>query len=215
MWFFRGKPENLRVNCIVNSCDKGYQEMSISFLVNGSNNTKDDQFYVGIPYPLSPNKQNGGFSLTKLELNLFERNENTRVITNEDITFYENPRKLKENKDLELVHIQDLCEWHVDDMGVVCFWVKNNEWNEITYRHKISNDSMLFVPTRLPIIIANSPINVVYNIWLLNGKLYNLQKHLNKVSCVDGITHFTISNWTWDFDTKFHSDNWESSDDDN
>jgi hypothetical protein len=210
MWILRGKPENIHVEIVVNSCDKGYQETCLRFMVSGTKNTKDDCFYVGIPYPICASKSNGGITMCVPECRKYlPELDNVRKLTEQDITIYESPRKLKGNLDFELIYLQDLCQWHVDDIGIIGCWIKNGEWTELLYRHKIGYDSKLFVPSRLPLVIGASNINIEYKIWVLNAKLYNLQSHLQRVS----ENQFTIKNWTWEEDTTFHTHNWESSDD--
>lgn len=216
MWFLRGRPTDIYIRGYVESVDSGYQKTSIRFNINADPNTlHEGKVWVAISFPWSPHKENG--SLKLLEQNMLEHVEpNEEIVkpTIDDIQIWDRLRALKSEDNIELVHVQELINWHLDDVGVMTFWAEPGKTFQLDYSHKIASDSRLFFPTRLPTLIANKTPNVDCKLWVKNAVLVDIEKQLERASTTKkDIALFTFKDWNWDLDTRFSTDNWESSDD--
>lgn len=238
MWFLRGRPTCIKVLAVIKSIACGYQQVSYRFKVAAEPETlKNGKIWIGIAVPWAPHKENGGFQLSSddlLALLVNEQAENqvvqlttidqkrgplrqaVQVLTMDEVQLHKNPRALKRLQDIELVHVQELGQWYLDDIGIITCWAEPDKWYQINYTHKIAADSCLFLPTRLPTIISSRKPEIDYKLWVVNGMGVDLPKHLIKEQSEklkESLDYYTFKEWDWDEDTRIHTDNWESSDD--
>jgi len=225
MWFLKGRPTSINIKALISSVANGYQQTSYRFSVEA-----EEKVWVAVAIPWAPHKPNGSFKIVNEDLlTLIEENsgntEKVTVLTEDDIHIWERLRDLKIQPEIELVHVQELINWYLDDIGVITFWAQPGETYQINYTHKIASDSCLFLPTRLPTIIMAHKPHVQYKLWVVDGITIDLQKHLRQgpfdpnlcellkesQSTLD-LLEFT--EWGWDDDTRVNTENWESSDDD-
>ena len=230
MWFLKGCPTAIDIQALIVSVEGGYQQTSYRFKIDAQPEmTKNGKLWIAIAIPWSPHKANGSFKLCENNLlTLLEENSaNDQQVTalgENDIEIYERLRSLKASSDIELVHVQELCQWYLDDIGVVTCWVEQGQWYQIDYTHKIAADSCLFLPTRLPTIIMAHKPKMSGKLWVVNGLRTELPSHLNAQTRNNKLQEllkesqktldcYTFNEWGWDDDTRIHTDNWESSDD--
>jgi hypothetical protein len=231
MWFLRGKPTSITVRGLIISSEFGYQQNSYRFKVDAEEDTTvDGKLWIAIAFPWAPHKDNGSFQFfdSKL-LNLLEENNDIKYLTNDDIKICENLRKLKISTTIDLINVQELIQWYLDDIGVATLWISPKQWYQIDYRHKIASDSCLFFPSRLPTIVSNLDPVMDYKLWVINGLSFSLPQHIVELKALslgkeneknfsefDSIDLYTFKkDYKWDDDTRIHTENWESSDDDN
>ena len=221
MWFLKGKPNGVNIVSYSESKPKGYQENTFLFNVSSENS---DNLWVGFPFPCAPNKNQFGFTiLEKTNLFILEpqmQEYNPHILNQQDIELWDNFRKFKRMDNIDLAQVQDLIYWHIDDFAIATTWIQPNKWYIISYTHKIGADSQLFIPTRFPIFVANGkePILINYTMWVVNAMSYlNLPEYLHKIETrTKTIQKFRVSDtFKYDIDTRFDTDNWESSDDEN
>lgn len=219
MWFLRGRPTTIDIDAAVESVDCGYQRTTYRFKIAAEpETTLDGKVWIGLPIPWAPHKENGAVKVIDNDfLDRVAPAEDVETITNEQLTIWERLRAMKREEHIELVHVQELINWHLDDFGVATAWVETDKTYQVSYQHKIASDSCLFVPTRLPTVIASHQPTVNFNLWVVNGLLHDLPKQVVKESATDldgrSVVKVTFSDWDWGEDTRFHTDNWESSDD--
>ena len=209
MWFLNGRPDGINCRAVVSSIAGGYQQTSIRFSINASSKT-----WIAIAFPWSAHKENGSLEINKENLvDRFDIADNVTNISATDVEIWERLRSLKTQPDIELVHVQELINWYLDDIGVMTLWVEPNQTYQINYRHKIGADSCLFLPTRLPVIISARKPQMDYRLWVLNGIVIDLPKWLKRVRWEEEVAELEYNEWDWDEDTRINTDNWESSDD--
>lgn len=212
MWFIRGRPKSINVHGFVTSVPKGYQEMEYRFKIEAEpEKTKDGKLWVALTAPWSPNKENGSIKIIDQK----DKQENTEYVSENDVEIFEKPRKLRNFSDAELILVQDMCQWYLEDFGIISFWVQAGKWYQINYRHKIAANSKLFFPTRLPSIVINSDKpELDFTISVKDSLHYDVPKHLKKIETKENsIVYKIIDDWHWENDTEFNTENWESSDD--
>ena len=208
MWFLKGKPTEINIQSVVVSLDKGYQQNSITFTFQAS-----DNLIVALPYPWTPNKPNGSFQLLE-GLPKGPVTENAENITKENITIYEKLRDLRKIEGIDLMNVHEIMNWHVEDVGVAVFNVAPNTTYQINYTHKIAIDSCLFIPTRIPSSVMNYNPKVSVKLWLKGAILSDIHKKVEIISSRhDEYVQATFKEWDWGEDVRFHTFNWESSDD--
>ncbi len=224
MWFLKGRPSSINVKALIASVSGGYQQTSYRFSVQA-----DDKIWIALAIPWAPHKPNGSFKVVENNLlTLLEENsgntEEVTVLDKDDIEIWERLRNLKTQPNIELVHVQELINWYLDDIGVITFWAEPDKTYQISYTHKIAADSCLFLPTRLPTIIASHKPDVQYKLWVVNGVVVDLQKNVYKDSVEpqlhellkesqESLDLLKFREWDWDEDTRISTENWESSDD--
>lgn len=224
MWFLKGRPTKINVRALVESVANGYQKTSYRFSIEAQEDTtKESKVFIAIAFPWAPHKPEGSLQIVDNSLlNTLEGSENVTTLTREDIEICSRLRALKQETDIELVHVQEIIQWYLDDIGVMTFWATIGQTYQLNYRHKIASDSCLFLPTRLPTIIASAhKPEMDYKMWVVNGLPVDLQKHLRKVDYDPSLrTHtqqrldcYEFDDWSWEEDTRIHTENWESSDD--
>ncbi len=221
MWFLRGRPTCIKVLALLKSIPYGYQQVSYRFQVSANPETlKNGKIWIGIAVPWAPHKENGGFQISDSDLLSFlKEGEEVQVLSMDMLQLHQNPRALKRLRDIELVHVQELGQWYLDDIGIISCWVEPNKWYQINYTHKIAADSCLFLPTRLPTIIGSHKPEMDYKLWVVNAMNIDIPKHLIREQCpeslgnLETLDYYTFKEWDWDEDTRIHTDNWESSDD--
>ena len=222
MWFLKGCPSSIQAKVLVSSVQDGYQYNNFRFAIESARED-EDKMWVAIAVPWSPHKPNGSIKFNDNDglTNLDEEEEKFCSVEEKDVVIYDNLRSLKKLSDIELVHVQDLINWHLDDIAVMTFWIESGQTYQLNYSHKIAPDSKLFVPTRLPIVFQERKLLIDYKIWVINGMCYDLQKFLKR-NTVDSekqslysesLDLLTFNDWTWDEDVRIHTDNWASSDD--
>lgn len=227
MWFLKGRPTNINVKALIASISGGYQQTSYRFSVQTESNEK---VWIALAVPWAPHKHNGGVVINNFNfLNLLEENsgnnEDITVLDNNDIQLWGRLRDLKIQPDIEMLHVQELITWHLDDIGIVSCWIEPGKTYQISYTHKISADSCLFLPTRLPTIIAARKPLINYKLWVVDGVTLNHPAVIirqsvdtNLRSLLSESQHslelFAFKDWDWSEDTRINTDNWESSDDD-
>lgn len=226
MWFLKGQPTNIDVRALVSSINGGYQQTSYRFNISAKEGTTvDGKVWVAFAIPWAPHKKNGSFKIVEKDtLSLLEDTVNVTTLTENDIEIWERLRALKVQPNIELIHVQELINWHLDDIGVVTFWAETDKTFQLNYTHKIAADSCLFLPTRLPSVIASRNPTVNAKMWVVNGRSYDLPPQLVKdthgqilqdpETVVDSLDCYTFKEWGWDEDTRIHTENWDSSDDD-
>jgi hypothetical protein len=209
MWFFRNKPSNLDIKWLVSSYGAGYQLNTVVFKVSV---VDQKGITIAIPYPWTPHKTDGSLTIdsnteSQLTFNCERLNRNNVKIVN----------RFKElnNAGYELFMIQELSNWYLDDIAVMLIDIEPEKYYTITYSHKISADSYLFIPTRLSCLLSTIPVQ--FKLWILNGITADLPKQLKRIG-VEPINNttaevFDFNTWGWEDDTRIISDNWESSDD--
>jgi len=223
MWFIKGKPSNVNIVGYFESKSQGYQENTFLFNLRAlPETTIDERMWIGFPFPAAPNKQDFGFTL-KSSSKLYQlepqmESYNATVIQKQDIQLWDNFRKFKKLDTIDLANVQDLVYWHVDDFAMVTMWVESDQWYEITFTHKIASDSQLFVPTRFPVFVANGKDEVLinYTMWIVNTMCFiNNPSYLDKIETRTRLIQKFKANqgFKYDVDTRFDTDNWESSDD--
>ncbi len=231
MWFLKGRPTSINVWALIASVANGYQQTSYRFRIEAEEaTTKDGKVWIAIAIPWAPHKPNGSLTFIKNNLlALLEENsgntEQATILKKEDVEIYERLRSLKTSPDIELVHVQDMIQWYLDDIGVITFWAETGKTYQLDYSHKIASDSCLFLPTRLPMVIASvHKPKMDYKLWVVNGLSIDLKSQLHRKEfnprlkgvlkeSQETLDCFTISDWEWDNDTRIGTENWESSDD--
>ena len=216
MWFLKGRPTNIKVRALVASINGGYQQTNYRFSVESN-----EKVWIALAVPWAPHKPNGSFKITNEDQLSSLVAEDTlpspTVLTDVDIEVWERLRDLKTQDNIELIHVQELINWYLDDIGVITFWVEPGKTYQLNYTHKIASDSCLFLPTRLPTIIAARKPDMDYKLWVVDGVTLEVQKWLKRET-VEGLSRnmklLSFREWGWDEDTRINTDNWESSDDD-
>jgi len=221
MWFLKGSPSSINVEAVIASIDQGYQQTSYRFSVESSKD--EEEMFIGIAVPWSPHKPNGSIKFNDLDAfsNLDSEKTATTCLTTDDIVIVNRLRDLKSRDDIELVHVQDLINWYLDDIALMTFRVKCGQKYQLNYSHKIATDSCLFLPARLPVVLANRKLSFDYKIWVKNGLCYDLPLYLKKNSIApetralfsESLDLLTFNKWDWSNDIHIHTDNWNSSDD--
>lgn len=221
MWFLKGSPSSIKVKAVISSINNGYQQTNYRFTVDSLN--QEEKIFIGIAVPWSPHKENGSIKFNNIDhLSEFEEKEEFENVNTNDIVIYNRLRTLKTLETIDMVHVQDLINWYLDDIAVMTFWVECGKTYQLNYSHKIAPDSCLFLPSRLPTIIANRNPEINYKIWVINGMCYDLPKFLVKnvvsenqknVVSPKSLNLLTFNNWDWDSDTRISTNNWDSSDD--
>ena len=228
MWFLKGRPTNIDIKALISSIANGYQQTSYRFCVQTEDN--NEKVWLALPAPWAPHKPNGSIKvnddnlLTLLEENS-GNNEEFVTLSEQDIEIWERLRDLKVQPNIELMHVQELITWHLDDIGVMTFWAEPGKTYQISYTHKIASDSCMFMPTRLPTIIAAHKPEVHCKLWIVNGIVLELQEYQQKMSVdsklcsllresQESLDLLSFGEWMWDQDTRINTNNWESSDDD-
>ena len=146
-------------------------------------------------------------------LEQFDKEKNVTVVNETDIQTWIRLRDLKTQPDIELVHVQEIIQWYLDDIGVMTMWVNAGETYQIDYSHKIASDSCLFLPTRIPTLVQTISPEMDYQLWTIDAFLVDIPNYLHKESSSNKVDHFTFGEWGWDYDTRINTNNWESSDD--
>ena len=227
MWTLNGRPNEIHLNQIVASVEPsgprqgGYQENTFLIKMGGPG----EKYRLAIPYPWASNKKNGSLIFIEtLKNNILGLNPTP--INPEETQIYDSARKLK-NETVDLINVQEMHQhYNYNDFGYLTFWINANQWYSVSYRHKISSESILFVPCRLPgvmnIRMLTDP-SIVYNykLWVINGKIFDLQPFvvpLGKDSfCGAEPDTYTIKPMPqgagYEEDIKIHTTNWDSSDD--
>ena len=216
MWFLRGRPTEISVRAFIESISPGYQRTNFRFKIQAEQeSTKDSKVWLSLGIPWSPNKENGSFRLDNVDtLSTLIESDNVQYLSDGDYEIYPRPRALKRSPDIELVHVQEMCQWYLDDIGVISFWANTDTWYQINYAHKIAADSALFFPTRLPTIVQAHNPKKDYLLWTSNVPNYSLPKQLVKLSNDKNVAQFKFKDdWDWGDDTRIRTNNWESSDD--
>ena len=225
MWFLKGRPTKITVRALVSSIQSGYQQTSYRFNIQADEESlHDGKMWVAIAIPWAPHKPDGSFKIVNTDLlSQLEDNNDVQNLSTDDIEIWDRLRSLKTQPNIELVHVQELINWYLDDVGVVSCWVKPDTTYQLNYTHKIAADSCLFLPTRLPIIISARKPEMDYKLWAVNSVCLDLEKQLKregfnselqKIVGNQELDLLTFKDWEWDTDTRIHTDNWESSDDD-
>lgn len=237
MWTLLGRPSHIDMYQIVELLPLGYQKNSIllkldsgqgpnlsveSSLRREDPNLKLDsktKYRVCLPYPSAPNKKDGGLKIVDTDEKLKTLNFNSMVPG--EFKIYDSARKLK-NEEVDLVNVQEMHQhYNYNDFGYLTFEILENVWYAFTYTHKISSESILFIPFRLSGVLNLKKPEYNYNLWVKGGKRYNLQKFLIKSpeSEFENFDKFGIVRDSdpmgWDEDIKINTvDGWDSSDDD-
>nr|QBK87159.1 MAG: hypothetical protein LCMAC201_00610 [Marseillevirus LCMAC201] len=232
MWFLKGRPTAIDIQALMVSISGGYQQTSYRFKVDAEpETTKNGKVWIAIAIPWAPHKENGSFKLVDVNLlsliiqNSSDDGTEVTMLTKDDLQIYERLRSLKTSPDIELVHVQELCQWYLDDIGVATCWIEPGKTYQIDYSHKIAADSCLFLPTRLPTIIMAHKPKVEGKLWVVNGMRTDLPSQLSSnqydsklrellKESQETLDCYTFNEWGWDLDTRIHTENWESSDDD-
>jgi hypothetical protein len=224
MWFLNGRPDAISVQAVIYSICGGYQKTKFQFQVTDDADT-EKKFWIAVAFPWAPNKSQGGLKLLdhKSETVVEGVFNNADVYLQEqDVKIWERLRSLKVEADIELVHVQELVNWYLDDIGVITLWIESGKTYQLCYEHKIASDSCLFFPSRLPTIIASRQPKMDYRLWVVNGLHLELPKFLQKVkqdviedsqTGRSTVVEYQFKEWEWDEDTRIHTDNWASSDD--
>lgn len=210
MWFLKGRPTKLNVRLLASSVSGGYQGNNLQFSVESNS----EKLWLAIPFPWAPHKEDGGLKWDyNDQLSVLEKGPFTKV-SKDNVEVYSRFRDLK-YKDIELSLVQDLINWHLDDVAVITMWVTPGTTYRLCYLHKIASDSALFVPTRLPVFVASQKPEIDYKIWTINARTFNLPKQLVNINEENtlGAKSYKFTDWNWDEDTRFSTCNWDSSDD--
>jgi len=222
MWFLKGRPTNITVNALLQSLPKGYQATNYRFKIDAEESTTvDGKVWIGIAFPWAPHKEDGSFVDTEDTLSkVSPPSDPVTVLHKSDVELHIRPRALKKSTDVELIHVQELCHWYLEDTGIATCWVKTGQWYQINFRHKIASDSCLFLPSRLPTVIQTHSPKLSYELWVLDAWNVDSPKHLVKsqhtVDTFDAqrLQYYTFKeDWLGPTDTHIHTENWESSDD--
>ena len=213
MWILgSSRPEAITVRAVIKSVHPGTQENSYRLRIKSE---KGEPVWVAIAFPWAPHKSNGGFQDTSVNLLPADIDNNPSVEDIKDAPTYSRLRDLKTKEGIELMYVQELINWYLDDVGVVTFWADSEKWYQLNYRHKIASDSCLFFPTRLPVTLSYRKPEMDYKLWVVDGLTMTIPKQLVRESR-EGVTEvftFKSEGWGWDEDTRINTDNWESSDD--
>lgn len=213
MWFLKGGvPNNVDMNVLASSIDKGYQENIIQFRVSG-----DEGYTVGFTFPWSSNKKDG--SLTLITPNTYDTEfELIEDAKTPELQIFRKARELKKNTELDRGTISEIWDCYVnEEYGVFTTEIEPNTWYQLSYTHKISIFSKLFLPTRLSNyhIMSNPTFNL--NVWSRNISLrqQELDQIVEKVSNdrYTGSTENKSLKRLMEYDIYFSTSNWESSDD--
>ena len=217
MWFLKGRPTSITVRALIESIVGGYQNTTIRFNINAES---EEKIWIAIAIPWAPHKKNGGINIMQHDLlNKLEGSDDVIQLTAEDVQVWERLRSIKREPNIELVHVQELCNWYLDDIGVVTCWVEPSKTYQLSYSHKIASTSRLFFPTRLPTIISVShKPKMDYQLWVVNGITIELPEWVikEKINCGENgvLDLLKFKDWAWNEDIQIITDNWESSDDD-
>jgi len=221
MWFLKGKPTSITVNALIQSVPFGYQATNYRFKVSAQQDSGiDGKIWVGIPFPWAPHKPDGSFKINTENLlsTIDPTDENVTILTRQDVGLHIRPRDFKKLDTVDLVHIQELCQWYLEDIGIISVWIKPDEWYQVNFTHKIASDSCLFLPSRLPTIVNSYAPSMDYKLWVLNAWNVETPKYLKEESHnhskdFTDLKCYKIADWEWNDDTRIHTENWESSDD--
>lgn len=208
MWFIQGGPTSVNAEIIIKSIEYGYQHTGIKFSVD----SPDENLRIALAFPWSPNKPTGSFEV--LPTSLFNtKSTDIQLLDMSQIQIWERLRKLKEESDIDLINVDEIVNWYLDDFGVFTIRVEPNKTYEINYKHKLASDSALFFPSRLPTVIAIKKPKMEYNMTVIGSNPTFLPKQLVRESTSDDILKVTFNDWDWDDDTRIATDNWLSSSD--
>jgi hypothetical protein len=229
MWFLKGRPTKISITGLVESLPKGYQQTSIRF--NIESETPLEKMWMAIAFPWAAHKENGSLKFNNYNLlSLIEENLGnfeTAIPLNDNIQIYPKPRALKSLPEIELIHVQEMTNWYIEDFGIMTFYIEPGKLYELNYTHKIDPDSCLFFPSRLPTVIGNREFPKICKLWIVNGR--NFEENSVKILPVDSkllqllketqetLDCIQIPNdkkvYDWSEDTRVHTFNWDSSDD--
>lgn len=212
MWFLRGSPTRIQTDITVESVQPGYQHTKLTFKIDATaeSTTQDGLVWIALAYPWSPHRPDGSLILMDSATDV---TADATVIGKTDVQITEKLRKLRNNPNVQLMNAQELCQWYLDDIGVMSFWVKLNQTYTISYKHKIAANSKLFVPDRLPTLVASKNPEIISKLTVVNDMGVQVPKHLQKMGKIGNSTVYEYKKWDWDEDTWLESDNWDSSDD--
>lgn len=225
MWFLKGRPYSITVNALIASLPMGYQATNYRFKVTIEPGTgKDDKMWIGIPFPWAPHKVDGSYTDIAQQseqdvLSTLEPLDDIVYLQRKDLELHIKPRALKKSQEADLAHVQELCHWYLEDVGIATTWIESDKWYQLNFTHKIAADSCLFFSSRLPTLIHSHTPKLDYKLWVLDAWGVDPPKHLQRVEhqstlfSTDRLQCFSFKDWVWDDDTKIHTENWESSDD--
>jgi hypothetical protein len=211
MWFLNSRPESVEIKIFAETFGKSYQHTALQFKVSSD-------AYVVIPFPWSVDKENGSFKVitdSKLD-SLVGDSENSTVLTEKDITLYENVRKIKKESDPALLDLPTIREmWDIyteEDYGVFVVKVESNKVYRIDYTHKLSILSSLFIQTRFSNLHSLKGAKFSMSIFVGNGRKDNVPKFLVAEKCNDVDKYSFSPKFDWCEDVRIATDCWESSD---
>ena len=205
MWFLKNRPRKLSFHTHVKSIEKGYQHTSIQFTLDSAL-----KLLVAVPFPYAPHKPNGSFKLATSLIG----DQSAIPIEESQITIYTRGRDLKNVEGVEMFNVQELLNWHVEDFGFATFWVEPDKTYDISFTHKIAPDSCLFVSTRLPTLVVSGNPQIEFKLTVEGANIVDIQEGLTILnSRKDPVVKAEYTAKTWGDDIRFHTFNWDSSDD--
>lgn len=210
---------------------------------------------ICVPFPWSSNKESsGGLSFEELDSSIIgdspsqfyrglfgsatdtsgDAPNDTTFIAGTSVVVYRKVLELKNARpELQTILIADLAErYSWDDWGFMVFDVEPNRWYELSYRHKISTDSTLTIPTMISANLVYKRVPVTIDIVAIGGDRRNKQTFLEQLETstelVNDISnrfsglnngsilryHIKPDEFNNDQDIQVRVCNWESSDDD-
>ncbi len=228
MWFIKGRPDKIQLNAVLISLPNGYQHTTLQFRVQPK---EGEDVRIAIPFPWAPHKDSGGFvletnhTLELIQQDIAELPSGVTKYTADDVKIYDNARKLK-REEVDLINVGDMYTYYnYADFGFVTVHLEPDKWYQLSYRHKISALSTLFVPCRLPVTIIMQKPEYEFKLWVINGNKFNLPTFLRKLEYPSRVMNLLpesyetlhcyayTDGWDWETDVDIHTTNWESSDD--
>ncbi len=240
MWNLLGRPDQIDMYQIVELLPLGYQKNSIllklgiardsstaalqPLKLKNSPSLEVKKFRVCFPFPSAANKKDGSLQV------LPSPDEKLKTLVPnylcpDQYKVYDNARKLK-SEPVDLVNVQEMyAHYNYNDFGYLTFELLEDVWYGITYTHKISSESIIFIPFRLSGTMNLKKPEYNYSLWVKGGKRYNLQKFLTVSSSKEfpGFDKFSVNKedeqissqgFGYEQDIKIHTtDAWDSSDD--
>lgn len=204
MWFIKGSPDCIEYKVRGSSLEGGYQQTDIKISVKG----EYSEYIITFVYPYSVNKQNGSLK--------FVENYFVGLDKPLNIQIYDSARKLKTINDISLMSVQEMHNYYNwDDFGYITCTLKNNVEYALSYTHKISSKSVIFIPIKLPTIIESRKPKINARIYVNNILPYNIQKFLvkNESDIKDSLMYLIDNKFDYTQDIEFKTNNWDSSDD--
>ena len=230
MWFLDNHLTKVSINALVISLPRSYQHTTLQFLAGSDK----DSIRVCIPFPWDPSKnKDGGLNMVSSDLlQHLQLAENCSISgTTLPITDYKIYRKIhyirnEINIDNSITSdLNNVYAW--DDWGFLVATIPTNIWVEISYTHKISIDSTLFVPTRLPTILIYKKIPIDVNVFSIDSNYREAISGVKRSLCNDDANsivkdsgystvdrYISTDDYTGDIDIDIFTQNWYSSDDD-